>query len=149
LAVNPMTSDIRQFDAVSDSVAQRLSARASAVSALPAGPQQQLAEFQQRFTGEKQIAASLGRLHAVAKRHGVVLDQGEFRFANNAEEALLRYAIVLPVKADYRAIRRFIREALLELPGLAVEEVNLRRNDPKTTAVEAQLRFVLFVTKGD
>ena len=111
-------------------------------------PQQQLAEFERRFSGEKSITAALGRLHAAARRQGVQLDQAEFKFASDAREPLSRYTVVLPVKADYRALRRFTHDAVQELPGLAMEEVNLRRSDPKSPVLEAQLRFVLFLTKA-
>jgi hypothetical protein len=111
-------------------------------------PQQQMAQFLARFPEPKGITPALARLHAAARRQGVQLDQAEFRFANEAGEPLLRYVIVLPVKSDYRALRKFVREAMRDLPGLALEEVNLRRSEIKSTALEAQLRFVLFVKRG-
>ncbi|MES2099751.1 MAG: hypothetical protein V4569_08035 [Pseudomonadota bacterium] len=142
----PLRAEATRLDAASAALERRLEQR-GAVVRLPATPQQQLAQFERRFTAENGIAPALARLHAVARRQGVRLDQAEFRFASEAGEPLSRYSIVLPVKADYRALRRFTRAALLELPGLAIEEVNLRRNDPKAALLDAQLRFVLFVTK--
>jgi Tfp pilus assembly protein PilO len=114
-----------------------------------ATPQQQLETFARRFPSEKGITASLARLHAAARKHGVQLDQGEFRFVSESGEPLSRYTIVLPVRADYRALRRFTRDAMRDLPGLALEEANLRRGDAKAPALEAQLRFVLFVMKAN
>lgn len=149
LVASPLGAEADTLERNTADLEQRLGARANAAAALPSTPEQQLVEFRSRFTGEKRIAASVGRLQAAAKRQGVQLDQAEFRFASEAGEPLLRYTIVLPVKADYRALRRFVREALRELPGLAIEEVNLRRNDPKSATLEAQLRFVLFVNKAD
>lgn len=149
LAAGPLGAEADRLERNSAEFERRLGARANAAPVLPSTPQQQLAEFRGRFSGERRIAASVGRLQAAAKRQGVQLDQAEFRFASEAGEPLLRYTIVLPVKADYRALRRFVREALHELPGLAIEEVNLRRNDPKSATLEAQLRFVLFVNKAD
>ena len=149
LTLSPLSAEVKRLESSSADLERRLASRANAAQAAPATPQQQLAEFQSRFTGEKRIAAAVGRLQAAAKRHGVQLDQAEFRFASEAGEPLLRYTMVLPVKAEYRALRRFVREALHELPGLAIEEANLRRNDPKSAALEAQLRFVLFVNKAN
>jgi hypothetical protein len=148
-AASPLRAEADRLESGSADLERRLGARENVAEAPPLTPQQQLAEFRSRFTGERRIAASVGRLQAAAKRHGVQLDQAEFRFASEAGEPLLRYTIVLPVKADYRALRRFVREALHDLPGLAIEEVNLRRNDPKSAALEAQLRFVLFVNKAN
>jgi hypothetical protein len=64
-----------------------------------------------------------------------------------ATESLARYTIVLPVKTDYAALRRFTRDVLRELPGLAMEEVSLRRSDAKSPLLDAQLRLVLYVVK--
>jgi hypothetical protein len=143
----PLKGETARLDAISDSLERSLAARAGVAITQPLTPTQQLAEFQRRFVGEKQLAGALRRLQAAAKRQGVQIEQAEFRLASDVGEPLMRYTIVLPVKADYRALRRFTREALLALPGLAIEEVNLRRNDAKATALEAQLRFVLFMTK--
>ena len=33
------------------------------------------------------------------------------------------------------------------MPALALDEVNLRRSDPNSPLLDAQLRFVLFLTK--
>jgi len=146
--VQPLLDAAKRHDADSAALQRRVAERNPATVATVRTPQQQLAEFERRFSGEKSITASLARLHAAARRQGVQLDQAEFKLSSDAREPLARYAIVLPVKADYRALRRFTRDAMRELPGLAVEEVNLRRSDPKAPALDAQLRLVLFVTKA-
>jgi hypothetical protein len=143
--IAPLRDEARRLEADSALLARRLAAPGQAAPA-QATPRQQLAAFERRFVGEAGIAAALARLQAAGRRHGVRLEQAEFKFANEAGAPLSRYAIVLPVKADYAALRRFTRDALRELPGLAIEEVNLRRGDPKAPVLDAQLRFVLFVT---
>ena len=145
--VEPKYTDAQQLDASSDLLAQRAASRAMSTAAADATPQQQLATFEQRFAGERAIAQSVARLQAAAQRRGFVLDQAEFKLASDPAEPLARYSILLPVKADYRALRRFTHDALQEMPGLALDEVNLRRSDPKSPLVEAQLRFVLFLSK--
>lgn len=121
---------------------------AAAPVAGPQGVREQLADFRGRFGDEKGMSGSLATLHAIARRHGLQLDQAEFKLSSDARDPLSRYAIVLPVKADYRALRRFTQEALRELPGLALEEVSLRRGDSRAAQIEAQLRFVLFVNRS-
>ncbi len=145
--VEPKYTDAQQLDASSDLLAQRATTEAMSTAAADATPQQQLATFAQRFAGERAIAPSVARLQAAAQRRGFVLDQAEFKLASEPAEPLARYSILLPVKADYRALRRFTHDALQEMPGLALDEVNLRRSDPKSPLLEAQLRFVLFLTK--
>ena len=116
--------------------------------AAPLGVREQLAEFRSRFGDEKGLSAALASLHAVARQHGLQIEQAEFRLSSDAREPLSRYAIVLPVKADYRAVRRFTQDALGRLPGLALEELSLRRGDARASEVEAQLRFVLFINRS-
>lgn len=146
LGIEPMRDEARRLDADSAVLARRLAARGEAAPAR-ATPRQQLVAFEQRFVGEAGIAGALASLQAAGRRRGVLLEQAEFRFSSEAGAPLSRYSIVLPVHADYPALRRFIRDALHELPGLALEEVSLRRGDPKAPALDAQLRFVLFVAR--
>lgn len=145
--VEPKYNEAQRLDADSDLLAQRTAARAMSTAAADATPQQQLAAFEQRFAGDRAIAPSVARLQAAAQRRGFMLEQAEFKLASEPAEPLARYSILLPVKADYRALRRFTHDALQEMPGLALDEVNLRRSDPKSPLLEAQLRFVLFLTK--
>jgi type II secretory pathway component PulM len=145
--LQPMQSDAQQLDADSTRLERQIAERAVGNAPPDVTPEQQLAAFTDRFVDEKGIARSLVRLNASAREHGVQLAQAEFKLTSDATEALARYTILLPIQSDYPALRRFIRAALRELPGLALEEVNLRRNDPKAPVLEAQLRFVLFVNK--
>ncbi len=147
-AAAPLLEEAQQLDADSAVLRKRLQERGATAAPVVLTAQQQLAEFERRFEGEKSITESLARLHAAARRQGVQLDKAEFKFVSEAREPLSRYTIVLPVKCDYRALRRFTRDAVRELPGLAMEEVSLRRVDAKSPLLDAQLRFVLFVTKA-
>ncbi|WP_428423374.1 hypothetical protein [Methylibium sp.] len=112
-------------------------------------PARQLERFRGGFGSAGDITASLAKLQSAAKRNALQLDQAGFKLAADAGEPLLRYSIELPVKADYRALRRFIRDALRDLPGMALEELSLRRGEAKSPVLEARLRFVLFVTRRD
>ena len=145
--IEPLRAEARQLDVDSDVLAQRLRLAADPTAPIAATPQQQLLAFRQHFPGEQGIAPSLAHLQAAAQRQGLQLNRAEFRFSSEPAEPLARYAITLPVQADYRALRRFTRDALRDLPGLAMEEVNLRRSDPKSPLLDAQLRFVLFVAQ--
>lgn len=148
LAVSaPLQADAERLAAENQRLEQRSIQRRNA-AAIDTSPAQQLLQFQARFPEAKGITPALAKLHAAARRQGVQIEQAEFRFANEAGEPLLRYLIVLPVKSDYRALRGFVREAMRELPGLALEEVNLRRSEVKAAALDGQLRFVLFVKRG-
>lgn len=146
--IQPQRTGIGALEIESAALQQRIAAQASRPIPPDTSPRQQLALFMQRFPAESEMAGSVGVLNAVARRQGVQLNQAEFKFSVEPSGLLGRYSIVLPVKADYRALRGFIREAMREMPGLALEELNIRRSDAKSPVLEAQLRFVLFVAKS-
>ena len=145
----PAKTETTDVAIVEDNAAleQRIAANSAHPAPVQTTPAQQLAVFLQRFPSEAEMAGAVGALNAAAKRQGVQLNQAELKFSIEPSGLLARYSIVLPVKADYRALRGFIREAMRELPGLAMEELNVRRSDAKSPVLEAQLRFVLFVAK--
>lgn len=146
--VLPARGDTQRLGEARARIERRLKDAAEVQEAGPQGVREQLLEFRRRFGDEKDISGALATLHTVARRHGLQLDQAEFKLSGDARDPLSRYAIVLPVKADYRALRRFTQDALRALPGLALEEVNLRRGDARAAQVESQLRFVLFVNRS-
>ena len=145
--VEPMSAEASRLDGESTALEKRWAAKSRADDSTPATAQQQLAAFRQRFPDEKGMAPALRRLQGAARRQQVAIDQAEFKFASEPTEPLARYSIILPLKAGYPELRRFTRDALRDLPALALEDVNLRRGDPKSPVLEAQLRFVLFVSK--
>lgn len=126
--------------------AERVRVERPAQAAL--GAAEQLVSFEQGFVGDAEIPAALGRLLEVAARHRLRIDQAEFKLTSEAGQPVQRYAMALPVRGEYLAVRRFVLEAMREQAGLALEELSLRRADPRAQTLEAQLRFVLFVRKS-
>jgi Tfp pilus assembly protein PilO len=145
--IAPQRAETHRLLEDSAALEQRIAANVDHPAPVQTTPQQQLAVFLKRFPSEAEMAGAVGALNAAAKRQGVHLNQAELKFSIEPSGLLARYSIVLPVKADYRSLRGFIREAMRELPGPAMEELNLRRSDAKSTVLEAQLSFVLFVAK--
>lgn len=143
----PLGQELERLDAARSALERRGLERVAPVAAA-ATAEQQLASFTRRFPDEKAIVPALARMNALALQRGVAVEQAEFRYVSDPGEPLARYTIVLPVKAEYRALRRFIQELLREMPGLALEEVNLRRSDAKGPLLESQLRLVLFLGKA-
>jgi hypothetical protein len=86
--------------------------------------------------------AALPRLFAAARHHGLLLDEGRYAEAGKMEENR-RLRIDLPVSGTYPALRAFLAELLDENPALALENLELARDDIAATELEARLRFVL------
>lgn len=128
-------------------LAARLRDPARRAAATPPSAQASLAGFEARFPDERRITEVLAGMRRTASRHGIALERGEFKVQTGPDEALAQYQMVLPLKADYRALRRFVRELLREQPAIALDEVTLRRDDAKSPTVEAQLHLVLFISR--
>ena len=145
--VMPLGDDATRLSGANHASEQRIAAARAHPETLPATPAEQMAAFQERFPSEREMSAALAGLVGVARKRGVRLDQAEFKFVSEATEPLQRYSILLPAKADYRSLRRFMRDALRDQPALALADMNLRRGDPKSPVLDAQMHFVLFVRR--
>lgn len=127
---------------------QRHAAAPARASSAPLSSERQLAAFEASFPDPQALGPSYARLWEVARRHGVALRQAEFRLSDASGDEFQRYAILLPVKADYPSLRAFVADALGALPSLALEEMSIKRGDAKSLQLEARLSFVLFVHRG-
>ena len=136
----------RALDRQSATLERRLANMSAAPRDLSAS--EQLAALERRFGTDADVTSALSTLEATARKRGITLQQAEFKLVHEPSEPFARYVMQLPVKTDYRSLRRFIRDAMRALPGLSMEEVSLRRTDPRSTQLEAQLRLVLFLRKG-
>ena len=76
---------------------------------------------------------------------GVALDKAEYKSAHDSAGRFDTYTIILPVKGDYARLRRFCEKVLLTVPYAALDDVRFRRNSANEPAVEASLRFTVFL----
>ncbi len=144
LHVQPAADRIAQMQARQEVLRQRLAAPAPAP---PAGPQEQLADFERRFDDARVLPAAAAQVLGLARRLGVQVDQGSFELQSSADQPLARYTMDLPLKADYRTLRRFLDALLRDQPNLALESLTLAQGEPPSAALEARVRLVLFIHK--
>lgn len=112
------------------------------------GPAQSLANFYGYFGSRDEAFAALQAVFLAAEAEGLALETGEYRLARERDASLLRYQIVLPVKGSYRSIRRFVARALNEAPGIALDDLSLRRENVQSSALEARVQLTLFLGAG-
>lgn len=86
--------------------------------------------------------AALPRMFAAARHHDLLLDEGRYAELGKAGENR-RLRIDLPVSGTYPALRAFLAEVLDDNPALALESLDLTRDNIEETELEARLRFVL------
>ena len=108
-------------------------------------PAEQLAAFYRAFPAEESSPDWIGRIADTAKRCGLRLDQGEYRQASAGGGRLTRVEITLPVRGDYRQIRRFLAATGEDVPTAALEAVQFARQKVGDAEVDARIRFVLYL----
>lgn len=113
-----------------------------------ADEQLDLQAFEARFPDERRLTTILARVTVLAARSGVAIERAEFKFERRSGDLLNRYVMQLPLQADYRALRRFLRDLLREQRAIALDEVTVRREDSKQSTVQAQVRLVLYLAQG-
>jgi len=76
------------------------------------------------------------------------LNQGEYKAGYDKASRVSTYQIILPVKGPYQAIWQFAMQGLREMPFASLDEVSFRRDSIAEPAVEARLRFTLYLKDG-
>ena len=116
-----------------------------------AGPQttaERLAAFYGFFPPLEALPEWLDKVYEAAAGQSVVLEKGEYSLTRERDGKLLRYQLVLPVRAPYPKVRAFLDSVLQEVPAAVLESVTLQRENIAAAQVDAQLRFTLVLGGG-
>jgi hypothetical protein len=87
-------------------------------------------------------SSRMADLLALAVRNGVSVQRLQ-RVGADAAEASARTPLVMPVRATYEDLRRFVAMALLDDAALALERVSLRRSRSDVAELEGELQWTL------
>lgn len=79
---------------------------------------------------------------------GVRLEHAEYRTEAPGPGGFGRLRLRLPVRGSYPAIKHYVFALMAKHPGLALERIDLSRDNPGQELVEAQLQFSLLM-RGD
>ena len=131
-----------------DYEAARQQARAPAPVAPPAPPpssDQNLSAFYATLGERRGVERQLKEVFAIAARHGLSLQQGEYRSSYERGARLTTYQVNLPVKGNYTAIWKFAFDTLRALPHVSLDDVSFRRDSIGDPNVEARLRLTFYL----
>ena len=94
----------------------------------------------------------------IAHQDGLELKRSDYRYVDSAATnpvqakdyaeqrgQLVEVRITAPASGSYRNIRAFVAHVMEQLPMLALDDMVLKRESIANGAVQAQLRFTLFV----
>lgn len=106
---------------------------------------ERLQAFRARLVAPGDRAELLRPLFAVAERQGLVLSQADYHWQVDEDGDYQRLQVSLPVVGSYPAIRAFVDGVLVALPAASLNEVSFQRNSIKASAVDARLKFTIFL----
>lgn len=108
-------------------------------------PAEQLSQFYRFFPKQDTLPDWMAKLYDAAAQQGLTLTQGEYRFTHDRNGKLMHYDIVLPAKGSYFQVRKFLAQALREVPNLALDGISVSRQRIDEAAVDVQLKFTLYL----
>jgi hypothetical protein len=114
----------------------------------PTAPADQLEAFYQPFPPGTSVPDWLGKIYALAGEQQLVLEAGDYVLTHADSGRLDKFTVTLPVQGSYPQLRRFIRAVLLAVPALALERIDLKRDNVAQGNVEARIVFLLFLEKA-
>jgi len=106
------------------------------------GRDEELQRFYALFPSAAQLGAEVERLHALARKSGLELAQGEYRLERRAE-GLWAYRITLPVRGSYSQFRDFLSAMLAGLPVASLDALRFERKKALDAQLEAQVRLTI------
>jgi hypothetical protein len=108
--------------------------------------EQRLTDFYDTLGDKRFSEQQIKTLFSLAQKSGLALNQAEYKSAADKNGRFHTYQIVLPVKGAYSAIRQFCEQTLLAIPFASLDEMSFKREAIASHAVEARLRFTLYLS---
>lgn len=126
----------------------QLLARRTALAATPLAPTGERSAQPPLAAGElpstRQRGRDLETLAAAVQRAGLSLERADYSAGTATAGALLRVEATLPLTGSYASLRRFVADALNELPHAALESLQIERATAQASQLQATARLVLF-----
>lgn len=107
-----------------------------------------LARFRAMLAPEAGADELLEIIQRDARAHGLRASGTEYKWLRQPEARLVQVQISVPLKGGYTAVRGFLKDVLADVPGLALEQCDLTRENISAAAADARLRFTLFLRVG-
>jgi len=146
--VTPAGARLQSLEQESGSLRQRLERAGQSLSDDRGTPEERLASFYRSFPKIDGVPDWLQKLFQTANSNGLVLEEGDYRLVTEKESRLARYVISLPVKGSYPQVRKFVGEALRDMPFLALETVSFGKQKIGEMQVDAKITFILYVGRS-
>jgi hypothetical protein len=124
-------------------LARAAKARNAAADRSPAVDTPALETLPELFPSFTQSADDIASILAQARNNKLMLASAEYQVATDSNSSFTRYQVLLPVKDQYSAIRRFLASVLNSVPNAALQEIHVERPAVDGNILEARIRFEL------
>jgi len=95
--------------------------------------------FIENLPEQSGITAIVKKIHALAKKEGLLIKSARYSSSFKQSEEMLRYSISFPLTGNYRSIRKFIYN-LEKMPYLmSIDALNITSNSKKTVSVSLDM----------
>jgi hypothetical protein len=122
---------------------ERLKARTPYRPIASGGRGDDLRRFYSVFPDAADLTNELERLHALARRSGLDLAQGEYRLERRTS-GLWAYRVTLPARGSYGQFRDFVGSVLKNMPIASLDGLRFERKKAIETQLEGQLRLTIY-----
>ena len=122
---------------------ERLKARSAPRAITSGGRADDLRRFYNLFPPAAQLTDEVQRLHALARRSGLDLAQGEYRLERRAS-GLWAYRVTLPARGSYGQFRDFVGAVLKNMPIASLDAMRFERKKAVESQLEGQLRLTIY-----
>ncbi len=120
----------------------------SAKAALPL-PEQKLAQFYAALGQRGYLEQQNHAFFTLAEKAGLSLKQGDYKLQHERNGKYFIYTAQLPVKGTYTQITQFCQQSLLQMPFLALDEINFKREQVANRTLDAKLKFTLYLSENN
>jgi Tfp pilus assembly protein PilO len=108
-------------------------------------PQARLEALLAAFPQRRQLPEELARLNETLAAAGVRVDSAEYQPDSAKGGDFSALTVIMVVKLPYRRLRALFDAVREEMPTVAIDDVQLKRDAIGATEAEARLRFKLFL----
>lgn len=128
---------------------QALKLQAKQTTQAPAvnGQANQLADYVNQFPALAQRASKVDDLMALVAQHQLQLDEVSYKTEANNDAPLSRYMLTFSVFASYPEIHQLLNDILTQMPFVAIESLQLNRENVLDEIVEARIQLIFYFAK--
>lgn len=130
------------------SVREKLLQASRVVAAHQGTVDEQLIEYYRVFPNEFDSPEWLGKMSDIAGKIGLKLNEGEYKTTRDKVGRLMHFQITLPVTGTYPQIREFMASIPVEIPVMALENVQIERKTVSDSTVDAKIVFGLYLEQA-